>query len=333
MINLGNGTFRLEKGVSVVSYAAEVGKKEAEGPLGKYFDSVIADEYHGEKTWEAAESKFLFGAMDKALTRASLDARDIDVAVAGDLLNQCTAAGYTMRNVQIPFLGIFGACSTISEAVAIGTTLVDCGADYVLCGTSSHFCGAERQFRMPLEYASLRTPTAQWTVTGSGALILGKNAAPPYVESVTVGRVVDMGVKDACNMGAAMAPAFADTITRHLRATGRRADYYDLILSGDLGLIGKKIAAELLLREKIDISGIYNDCGAMIFDPETQDTHAGGSGCGCAASVLCSLILPKMQSGKLKRVLLCATGALMSPTVSMQGESIPAVSHAISFEA
>ena len=333
MIYAGNGTFKLEKGVSVVSFAATVGKKEGEGPLGKYFDAVVEDEYHGKKSWEKAESAFLKQSVDNALLRGGLNERDIDFAISGDLLNQCTSAGYAFRDIDAPFLGIFGACSTMAEGLAIGTTLVGSGADYVLCATSSHFCGAEKQFRMPLEYGSQRCPTAQWTVTGSGAVVLGKYAAPPYIESITVGRIVDMGVKDACNMGAAMAPAFTDTLLRHLSATGRQADYYDLILSGDLGIIGKKIATELLHRQNVDIAPIYNDCGAMIFDPEKQDTHAGGSGCGCAASVLCSYVLPKMMCGRLKRVLLCATGALMSPTVSMQGESIPSVSHAISFEA
>lgn len=334
MKNIGNGTVVFDNKPSIVSFATVVGKKEGEGPMGKYFDKIETDAYNGEKSWEQAECGFLKQSTALALQKGGLKECDIDFVIAGDLLNQCTSSGYAVRATQIPFFGIFGACSTIAESLALGSIIASGGAaEYVMCATGSHFCSAEKQFRTPLEYGGQRTPTAQWTVTGSGAVILGKNAAPPYIESVTVGRIIDMGVTDANNMGAAMAPAFADTIKKHLEATGRTTDYYDLILSGDLGLTGKGLAEELCAMDRIKFEGNYNDCGAMMFDKNKQDTHSGGSGCGCAASILCGYVLPKLQKGELKRVLLAATGALMSPTMTMQGESIPSISHAISIEA
>lgn len=330
---MGKGTVLFDEKPSVKSFAAVVGKKEGEGPYGKYFDRVENDAYFGQKSWEKAESENLRQSAALAIKKGGFENADIDFALSGDLLNQCISSGYALRGFDIPFFGIYGACSTMSESVVLGSILAASGAGRVLCATSSHFCSAEKQFRTPLEYGAQRTPTAQWTVTGSGALILEKHAASPFVESVTCGKITDMGVKDICNMGAAMAPAFADTVKAHLCALKRDASYYDLILSGDLGLVGKSLAEELLKREGIDVSGIYNDCGAMIFDEKKQDTHAGGSGCGCAASMLCGYVLPEMQKGNLKRVLFAATGALMSTTATFQGESIPAISHAVSFEA
>ena len=333
MKHIGSGTVVFDKKPSLLSCGSVVGQKEGEGPLGEYFDVIVNDAYHGEKSWEKAESRFQQHAMTVALQKGGLENEDIDFIIAGDLLNQCTSSGYALSSTQIPYLGIFGACSTMAESLCIGAILTEDCANRVACLTSSHFCSAEKQFRTPLEYGVVRTPTAQWTVTGSGCIVLGKNKKPPYIESVTVGRIVDLGVKDANNMGAAMAPAFADTVKRHLEALGRNASYYDLIVSGDLGLIGMEMARELLLKDGIKLGDNYMDCGASIFDPEEQDTHAGGSGCGCAASVLCGYILPKIKSGELKRVLFAATGALMSPTMTMQGENIPSISHAISLEA
>ena len=328
------GTWIFENKPTAAAFASVVGKKEGEGPYGKYFDEVITDSYNGEKSWEKAECGFLKKATQLALNKGGFKNCDIDFLISGDLLNQCTPSGFTARELFIPFLGVYGACSTMAESLSIGSFIVESGgADYVLCSTGSHFCSAEKQYRMPLEYGGQRTPTSQWTVTGSGAVVLGKHAHPPYIESVTVGRIIDLGVKDANNMGGAMAPAFCDTLKRHLEATGRTPDYYDLILSGDLGITGKNIACELLEREGIKMDSRYNDCGVMIFDPQKQDTHSGGSGCGCAASMLCGYVLPLMKKGELRRVLLCATGALLSPTSSMQGESIPCISHAVSFEA
>lgn len=328
-----NGTIIFDKKPSVKSFAAIVGKKEGEGPCGKYFDTVERDAYFGQKSWEKAESELLKRTTQKALSKGNFENKDIDFMISGDLLNQCISSGYALRKTEIPFFGVYGACSTMAESLVLASVLIGGGAGRnILCSTSSHFCSAEKQFRTPLEYGGQRTPNSQWTVTGSGAVILGENSNPPYIESVTCGRIVDMGVTDVCNMGAAMAPAFVDTIKRHLASLKRDAFYYDLILSGDLGLVGKSLAEELFENENIDIKGRYNDCGAMIFDSKTQDTHAGGSGCGCAASVLCGYILPKMQKGELKKVLFAATGALMSPTATFQGESIPSISHAVSFE-
>ncbi len=334
MYNVGMGTIIFDKKPSVFSYASVVGKKEGEGPYGKFFDEVETDAYFGQETWEKAETENLRRSVSLCLKKGKLQARDIDFSVAGDLLNQCISSGYALRSLGIPFFGVYGACSTMAESITLGSIIIGGGgAKRVLCTTSSNFCSAEKQFRTPLEYGGQRTPTAQWTVTGSGSTIISDEGDGPYIEAVTCGRIVDLGVADAANMGAAMAPAFVDTVKRHLDATGRDISYYDLVLSGDLGLIGKSIAIELFERENITPGDRYNDCGAMIFDNKKQDTHAGGSGCGCAASMLCGYVIPEMKKGNLKRVLFAATGALMSPTATMQGESIPSISHAVSFEA
>lgn len=334
MYNAGNGTVIFDKKPSVISFAAVVGEKEGKGPYGQCFDEVEKDAYFGQETWEKAESENLRRSVSHTLKKGGFQAKDIDFVISGDLLNQCISSGYALRNLEIPFFGVYGACSTMAESMALGSLIIGGGGGkHILCATSSNFCSAEKQFRTPLEYGGQRTPNAQWTVTGSGSVVLGEEGKGPYIEAVTCGKIVDMGVTDIGNMGAAMAPAFVDTVKNHLNALERDVSYYDLILSGDLGLIGKSIAIELFERDGINIGDRYNDCGAMIFDKETQDTHAGGSGCGCAASMLCGHILPEMKKGKLKRVLFAATGALMSPTSTMQGESIPSISHAISLEA
>lgn len=334
MRNKGNGTVVFDKKPSILSFASVVGKKEGDGPYGKYFDSVEEDAYFGQKSWEKAESENLRRSTMLALKKGKLGPADVDFAIAGDLLNQCISSGYALRELQIPFFGVYGACSTMAESMVIASVLVGGNAaKRVLCATSSHFCSAEKQFRTPLEYGGQRTPNSQWTVTGSGAAVVGKEEDGPYIEAVTCGRIVDLGVTDIGNMGAAMAPAFTDTVMRHLDALGRSVSDYDLILSGDLGIIGKSIAQELFAKDGINPGEKYNDCGAMIFDKESQDTHAGGSGCGCAASILCGYVLPEMKKGNLGRVLFAATGALMSPTATFQGESIPSISHALSIEA
>lgn len=334
MENRGNGTIIFKNPPSLLSYSAVVGKKEGNGPLGGFFDEVEKDEYFGQESWEKAESENLRRSVIHTLKKGSFKADDIDFVISGDLLNQCISSGYALRSLQIPFFGVYGACSTMAESMALGSVIVSGGgAEKVLCATSSNFCSAEKQFRTPLEYGGQRTPNAQWTVTGSGSVIIGSTGKGPYIDAITCGRIVDLGVCDVTNMGAAMAPAFVDSVLRHLNATGRSITDYDLVLSGDLGLVGKSIATELFEKEGISSEYNYNDCGAMIFDKKTQDTHAGGSGCGCAASVLCGYILPKMQKGELKRVLFAATGALMSPTSTMQGESIPSISHVISLQA
>jgi len=330
---LGTQSVKFDIPPSVYAEASIVGKKEGEGPLRGYFDKIESDPYLGQSTWEKAESELMLRTVNEALKKGSLSPHQIDFIFAGDLLNQSIGSNYGLRDMEIPFFGVFGACSTMAETLSLGAMLIDGGfAEKVICTTSSHFCSAEKQFRYPLEYSGQRPPTAQWTVTGCGAVILSKEGIAPYITHVTVGKIKDLGIKDATNMGAAMAPAFVETITSHFKDTNRDPSYYDLILSGDLGSVGKSIAIDLLKQEGYDISSNYNDCGCMIFDNKTQDTHAGGSGCGCSASVLCAYVIPKMRLGELKRVLFIATGALMSPTSTQQGESIPSIAHAVALE-
>lgn len=329
---LGQSTLSFSKTPSVTSFAAIVGKKEGEGPYGKCFDRVEKDAYFGQKTWESAESAMFKEAVSTAIEKGNFKTSDISFLASGDLLNQCTATGYAARKLAIPYLGLYGACSTMAESLFIASVLISSGAERCVAATSSHFCSSERQFRFPLEYGSQRPPTSQWTVTGSGAVVLEGKGNGPFITHATVGKVIDAGIADANNMGAAMAPAFCDTLTRHLNALKAKAEDYDLILSGDLGHTGKRIASDLLKQEyHINIDNVYSDCGCMIFDNQKQDVHSGGSGCGCSASILAGYILPEMKKQRLNRVLFIATGALMSPTMSFQGESIPSVAHAIEF--
>ncbi|MBQ8540436.1 MAG: stage V sporulation protein AD [Clostridia bacterium] len=325
-------TLFFHKPPSVATFASVVGKKEGEGPYGKSFDRVESDAYFGQKTWESAESTMFKEAVTTAIEKGSFRTSDISFLASGDLLNQCTATGYAARRLNIPFLGLYGACSTMAESLFIAALLVSGGAKRALAATSSHFCSSERQFRFPLEYGSQRPPTSQWTVTGAGAVILESEGKGPYITCATAGKVIDAGVCDANNMGCAMAPAFCDTVVRHLSASKSKPTDYDLIISGDLGYTGKRVASDLLKQEyHINIDAVYSDCGCMIFDPKKQDVHSGGSGCGCSASMLAGYILPQMKKGHLNRVLFVATGALMSPTMSCQGESIPSIAHAIEF--
>lgn len=327
---LSPNTFKLTSCPSIKAYAAIVGKKEGEGPLSEYFDIISDDTSMGEKTWEKAESKLQTDAVNLALNKASIAPSEVDLLFAGDLLNQCIGSSFGLRELQIPFYGLYGACSTMAESLGLASIFADNNlVTNAVAVTSSHFCSAERQFRFPLEYGGQRTPTAQWTVTGSGAAVVSHSDKPPYVKAVTVGRIEDLGIKDINNMGAAMAPAAAYTIKKYLDDTCTTPNEYDLILTGDLGVIGSTLLLDLLHRENIDISKNHNDCGKLIFDPETQDVHAGGSGCGCSASVLCSYILNRVAEGELKEVLFVATGALMSTTSIQQGESIPAIAHLV----
>lgn len=327
---LSKNTYILNTCPSVLSYASVVGKKEGEGPLAQYFDVISNDATMGETTWEKAESRLQKDAVNKALDKAALSTADIDVLFAGDLLNQCIGSSFGLRELNIPFLGLYGACSTMAESLALSAIFVDNSlVNNALAVTSSHFCSAERQFRFPLEYGGQRTPTAQWTVTGSGSVVVGKSDKPPYLKAVTIGKIEDMGIKDINNMGAAMAPAAAYTIKTYLEDTKTSPSNYDLILTGDLGSVGSILLHEILMQDGITLGKIHNDCGKMIFDPETQDVHAGGSGCGCSASVLCSYVLSKVGAGTLKNVLFVATGALMSTTSMQQGESIPSIAHLV----
>ena len=327
---VGKYTVQMEYMPSILGYASVCGKKEAEGPLGKYFDHTFEDSKLGEASWEKAESRLQTEAVKRAMDKANVTPSDINYIFAGDLLNQCISSTFGLRSLDIPFLGQYGACSTMAQTLAMSAFVVDSGiADKCLAVTSSHFCSAERQFRFPLEYGGQRTPTAQWTVTGSGAAVVGSNGQGPYISAVTIGRIVDLGIKDAANMGAAMAPAAATTLLDFFNDTGTFPDDYDLILTGDLGEVGSKLMKELLQKDNIQIGENHSDCGLLIYNKEEQDVHAGGSGCGCSATVLCSVILKRIKEGELKNVLFMATGALMSPTSSQQGESIPSVAHLI----
>jgi len=327
---VGKYTLNLPSKPCINSYAAVVGKKEAQGPLAQHFDYIFEDSTLGQASWEKAESSLQKKALGIALDKASLAASQIDYIFAGDLLNQCTGSSFGLRDMDIPFIGLFGACSTMSLSLATAGVFMDAGAaEYCAAITSSHFCSAERQFRFPLEYGGQRAPAAQWTVTGSGAVILSKFGSGVCISNVTTGKIVDMGIKDQCNMGAAMAPAAACTLTDFFNDTGTTPQAYDLILTGDLGLTGSELLIKLMKKEGFDLSGNHADCGLIIFDRIKQDVHAGGSGCGCSAAVLCSYILNRMTAGELKNVLFVATGALMSPTSVLQGESIPSIAHLV----
>ena len=331
---LGTQTVALAHPPSFVGRANVVGKKEGEGPLAASFDYIAPDDSFGQPSWEKAESAMQKQALTLALDKGSLSASRLDWLFAGDLLNQCISSSYAARGCGIPYFGLYGACSTMGEGLALASMTLD-GGFGELAGVvvSSHFCSAERQYRTPLEYGSQRTPTAQWTVTGAGAAILAREGPGPYVTHVTVGKVVDKGIKDANNMGAAMAPAACDTIAAHLRDTGRSPDFYDLIVTGDLGKLGRELLLELFRQDGVDLSTNHNDCGLMIFDLENQDVHCGGSGCGCSASVLTGYLLNGMREGRWKNILFCPTGALHSPTSAFQGESVPGICHAIAISA
>lgn len=331
---VGKYTFELTTNPAVVGYAAVVGKKEGEGPYASYYDQCHNDTTLGESSWEKAESRMQNEAVNIALRKANLKNTDIDCIFAGDLLNQCISSTFGLKSLDIPFLGQFGACSTMAQTLGIASLFVESGAaGRAAAVTSSHFCSAERQYRYPLEYGGQRTPTAQWTATASGAVLLGKRqdnmAAKIGLKAVTFGKIMDFGVKDANNMGAAMAPAAAQTLMDFLSDTGTAPQDYDLILTGDLGFVGSELMEEIMQKDNIDIKSVHNDCGMMIYDREKQDVHAGGSGCGCSAAILCSAILQQMEAGQLHKVLFLGTGALMSPTSSQQGESIPSVAHLI----
>lgn len=325
---IGKYTLELTNKPTILGFASVVGKKESEGPLGKLFDQCHSDTTLGETSWEKAESRLQNEAVKLALFKAGVANTDIDCIFAGDLLNQCISSTFGLRGLDIPFLGQYGACSTMAQTLAMASVFTESSAaQHAVAVTSSHFCSAERQFRFPLEYGGQRTPTAQWTATGAGSIVVGKGEPKQgrkiSVEAVTFGRITDFGIKDAANMGAAMAPAAAQTLVDYMHDTGASPTDYDLILTGDLGMVGSELMEELLAKEGISISSVHNDCGLMIYDRIKQDVHAGGSGCGCSASVLCSIILQQMSQGKLNRVLFLATGALMSPTSSQQGRPYP----------
>ncbi|WP_156456452.1 stage V sporulation protein AD [Abyssisolibacter fermentans] len=327
---MGKQTIKLHKPPSIVSTGSIVGPKEGAGPLCSFFDVILDDDLFNEKSWERSESKLQSEAIKIALNKGEVSTADVNYLFAGDLLNQLMSSNYAARATAIPFFGLYGACSTMAESLSLGAMTVDGGfAQKVLCVTSSHFSSAERQFRYPLEFGNQRALTTQWTVTGSGAALLSVQDKPPYITHVTTGKIIDPGIKDVNNMGAAMAPAAADTIIQHFEDTKFSVNDYDLIITGDLGIIGKSIVLDLVQQEGYDIKNIYQDCGVKIFDNEKQDTHAGGSGCGCSAVVFCGYIYSKLKEGSLNRVLLVSTGALHSTTSIQQGESIPGIAHAV----
>lgn len=329
---LGRQTIKIGD-VGILSSCAIVGEKEGQGPLASEFDFVMPDNEWGEKTWEKTESKMQREVVKLAAEKSGVNLSDIDRVFSGDLLNQCIGAGYGLRGLKIPFYGIYGACSTMIEGISLAVQLIDGGfAEVAAAVTSSHFCTAERQYRNPLEYGGQRPPVAQWTVTGAGATVLKGGADEVKADTVTVGKICDLGVKDANNMGGAMAPAAYDTIKAHFDETGRSPNEYDLIVTGDLGTVGSEILKELLAADGIDISEKHRDCGCMIYDIDRQDVHAGASGCGCIASVLCGYLIKEMRRGNIGSMLAVGTGALLSPTSMLQGESVPGIAHAVSFK-
>lgn len=330
-VRLGKQTIKLDKQISIMGSATIVGKKEGDGPLSPFFDVILDDAEWGEGTWEKTESKMQKEAAKLAIKKSGFKSSEINYAFAGDLLNQCISSGFSARELKIPFFGIYGACSTMVEGISLAAITIDSGAaENAVAVASSHFCTAERQYRTPLEYGGQRAPTAQWTVTGAGAAVLGGSQKPPFITHITTGKVIDFGVADEKNMGGAMAPAAIDTLKAHFNDTGRTHKDYDLILTGDLGRVGRDIVIDMMKDEDVDLSDNYGDAGCMIFDFETQDVHSGGSGCGCIASTLCGYICNVMQKGDINDVLVIGTGAMLSPTSTLQGESIPSIAHAIS---
>ena len=331
--HIGEQTVRLDTHPAIAAAACVVGKKEGEGPLKGYFDFISEDSYFGEGTWEKAESTMLKQSFSIACDKAKVPPSDIQYLFAGDLLNQCTGTTFGLKDSGVPYYGLFGACSTMAEGLSLAAIMIDGGfADITAAMTCSHFCSAERQFRFPLEYGGQRSPTAQWTVTGAGTAILDSSGKGPCITHVTTGKIVDKGIADPMNMGAAMAPAAFETIRAHFQDTGRSHDYYDIVITGDLGKFGHEILQDLFISESVDFGYRLMDCGLLIFSLEGQDVYSGGSGCGCSASVLSGHLLAGMTDGRWPKILFCGTGALMSPTSAMQGDSIPGICHAVALE-
>ena len=327
---IGQQTIELPSRPALCGSAAFVGRKEGEGPLGHCFDHVAKDEMYGQESFELAERQLYLDAIAMAVEKGRERIENVQFLLGGDLLNQIITASFSARELGVPFIGLYGACSTMAESLCLAGMFVDTGlARQCLAVTSSHFCSAERQFRFPLEYGGQRTPTAQWTATASGCCILGRSGDGPYLTHATMGRVVDMGVNDECNMGGAMAPAAIDTLEALFRDTRTTPQDYDLIVTGDLGAIGHSVVKDLMARDGFNMDSRYTDCGLLLFDREKQDMHAGGSGAGCSASVLCAYLLPGLKSRRWKRMIFAPTGALQSPTTVFQKETMPAVCHAV----
>lgn len=317
----------------ILATAAVGGKKEQEGPLHQWFDHLNTDTKFGKPSWEKAETQMQSLAVQTAMEKACLQPSDIDILFGGDLLNQCIGTSFCLRDLAIPFLGLYGACSTMAESLLLGSMAINGEfAQRVIAMTSSHFASAERQYRYPLVYGGQRPPTAQWTVTGSGCAVLGREGSGPRITAATIGQVIDWGIKDANNMGAAMAPAAYHTLSAHFEDLGIGPSAYDCIVTGDLGKIGWQIVKDLFARDGISMDGVYQDCGMMIYDLERQDVHAGGSGCGCSAVVLCGYLYQQLLKRRIRKLLFCGTGALLSPTSTQQKESTPGICHAVAIE-
>ena len=330
---IGKQTIKFENPPKIIATHSIVGPKEGQGPLKDYFDEILTDDLCGKDSFEKAESEIMYSAITNSIKKANLKEEDIEYLFAGDLLNQLTSSIFVARQLKIPFFGLYGACSTMTESLSLAAMAMDGGyADCVIASTSSHFSSAERQFRFPLEYGSQRNPAAQWTVTGSGAMVLGRKGDYPEITYITTGVVKDYGITDVNNMGAAMSPAAVDTLVNHFKDTGRDPSYYDVIATGDLGKVGKEITTKLLKEYGYDISENFFDCGDMIFNDEEQNTSSGGSGCGCSAVVASGYFYKKLMKREIKSLLLISTGALMSSTSTLQGESIPGIAHAVAIE-
>lgn len=326
----GKQSFAFPEPPVITAWSSVAGKKEKQGPLGRDFDITSEDSYFGQSSWELGEKQMQQLALQKLVEKADIEKADLSVVFSGDLLNQCIGSSFTLRNMDIPHLGLYGACSTMAESLLLASMAVGGGFfENAAAMTSSHFASSERQYRFPLGYGGQRTPTAQWTVTGSGAALVCSSGKGPKIESCTVGTVTDLGIKDANNMGAAMAPAALATIKAHFSDLNTDANAFDLIVTGDLGQLGKEALLALARKEGISLGGKLTDCGTMVFDMQSQDVHCGGSGCGCSAITLCGHLLKKLSTGQLKKILFCGTGALLSPTSTQQGLPIPGVCHAV----
>ena len=329
MKRLGKRTLEFRLPPTILSHGAVGGKKEAEGPLGGDFDQTFQDTTLQEESWEKAEAQLQKEAVAQALSKAGARPEEVDFILAGDLLNQCISSTFGLLDFGIPFLGQYGACSTMAQTLLLAAVLVESGAARrALAVTSSHFCSAERQFRLPLEYGGQRSPTAQWTATAAGCALVGLGGRV-RVRRGLAGKIRDLGVKDTANMGAAMAPAAASSIFEFLQDTATQPQDYDGIFTGDLGAVRSQLLYQCLDDNRVDLRPVHQDCGLLLYNRQSQDVHAGGSGCGCSASVLCGHLLRRMERGELKNILFCATGALMSPTSSQQGQSIPGVCHVV----
>lgn len=326
--------FVFDKEPVIISHAAVVGKKEGEGPLRHEFDYIFEDSKAGEDSWEQSESRIHREAVTRAISKSGCENKDIDVIISGDLLDQCTGTAFSIKDFGIPFVGVYGACSTMALSMLMAATMIQAGfCSKTVAATSSHFCSAEKQFRMPLEYGGQRPPTAQWTATASGAVVVSDSGNGVKITSGLVGTMQDMGITDANNMGAAMAPAACDTIAKYLKQTKTTPEDYDMILTGDLGIVGTELLLDLLKKqENIDISSVHNDCGLMIYNLDDRDVNSGGSGCGCSGAVVCSKILRRMEAGELKKVLFIGTGALLSAVSALQSETIPSIAHLVCLE-